>query len=47
MENKKPENVKIINIAIKPDNSHIIYGLGDDNMIYMWDASDHDWTLWG
>lgn len=43
----KPKDVKIISITIKPDNTNIIYGLGDDNMIYFWIASDHLWQLWG
>ena len=47
MQTIKQERTKIINIIIKPDNSSIIYGLGDDNMVYMWDASNHNWILWG
>ena len=39
----KPENIKIINIVVK---ENWIYGLGDDNMIYIWLAEKHMWQLW-
>ena len=46
----KPDNVKIINIAVIQKEGHgvvTIYGLGDDGMVYFWIASDHTWKLWG
>lgn len=42
----KPEQVKIINIIVNSDDNYI-YGLGDDNLIYIYIASTHTWKLWG
>jgi WD40 repeat protein len=43
---KKELGVKIIQITFKPDGSYI-FGLGDDGLVYLYNASTHDWTLWG
>jgi len=38
----KPENIKIISIVTKDNN---IYGLGEDSIIYFWNASNHTWQI--
>lgn len=42
----KSAGVKIINIIAVQDNNYI-HGLGDDDRIYIWIASDHIWLLNG
>ena len=46
----KQGNVKIIQIApIQKDGQGTItiYGLGDDEQVYWWSASKHNWNLFG
>ncbi|KND49981.1 MAG: hypothetical protein AB203_03265 [Parcubacteria bacterium C7867-008] len=45
-QQEKPAHVEIINITIQSDN-RLIYGLGNDSMVYFWDAARHVWILWG
>lgn len=48
MDKLKPKEVKIINLSILPPivlNTRIeIFGLGDDNIVYQWNASDAVWN---
>ncbi|MCR4263262.1 MAG: hypothetical protein NUV98_00905 [Candidatus Roizmanbacteria bacterium] len=50
MITQKQGNVKIIQISSiqkQGDGVITIYGLGDDEKVYWWSASDHVWNLWG
>ena len=44
MENTKPENVKIINIIMR--DTTVLLGLGDDSMVYYWNAETHVWMIY-
>lgn len=39
----KPDDVEIKNISVSPNN--VIYGLGGDNMVYVWTKTDGAWKL--
>jgi hypothetical protein len=39
----KPDHVKITGISMSPAN--VIYGLGDDSKVYVWNKIDGYWTL--
>lgn len=44
----KPENVQIIQITCETSNHiRMIYGLGDDSLVYFWRADTHTWEIWG
>lgn len=47
---EKQGSTKIIQISPiqkDDDGSVTIYGLGDDEQVYFWNASKHVWYLWG
>ena len=39
----KSEKINIISIVVK---ENWVYGLGNDNMVYIWLADKHLWQLW-
>ncbi|MES2224408.1 MAG: hypothetical protein V4478_00305 [Patescibacteria group bacterium] len=43
MNNQKPEGVKITNIVLK---DQLVLGLGDDSLVYYWDAEKHIWNIY-
>lgn len=37
--------INIKNIVVTNDRQ--IYGLGEDNKVYLWNPSTHEWIIWG
>jgi hypothetical protein len=43
----KAKEVNIISISVNPDHAGVIYGLGNDNKVYMYLSKMKDWQLFG